>query len=99
MNLRATSFGPIERPNPQTINVGTGAEPSDRREVYFGEWKNVPIFDRSTLGKGDTIRGPAIIEEFGSTTPLAPDFEAVVDSLGNLVIKPIKLKGGSNEGG
>ena len=99
VNLRATSFGPIERPNPQTINVGTGAEPTDRRDVYFGEWKNVPIFDRSTLGKGDTIRGPAIIEEFGSTTPLAPDFEAVVDSLGNLVIKPIKLKGGSNEGG
>jgi N-methylhydantoinase A len=98
VNLRATSFGPIERPNPETIDVGTGAEATGRRDVYFGGWDNVPIFDRSTLGRGDTIRGPAIIEEFGSTTPLAPAFDATVDPLGNLVIKPTKPKGGSSEG-
>ena len=69
-----------------------------QREVYFDGWHDVPIFDRSTLGKGDTIQGPAIIEEFGSTTPLAPNFEVTVDDLANLVIKPTNPKGSSNEG-
>ena len=98
VNLRATSFGPIERPDPETIETGTGAEATGQREVYFDGWHDVPIFDRSTLGKGDTIQGPAIIEEFGSTTPLAPNFEVTVDDLANLVIKPTNPKGSSNEG-
>ena len=98
VNLRATSFGPIERPDPKTIDTGTGAEASGQREVYFDGWHDVPIYDRSTLGKGDTIQGPAVIEEFGSTTPLAPNFETTVDALANLVIKPTTPKGSSNEG-
>ena len=98
VNLRATSFGPIERPDPETIATGTGAEATGQRQVYFDGWHDVPIFDRSTLGKGDTIQGPAIIEEFGSTTPLAPNFEVTVDALANLVIKPTNPKGSSNEG-
>lgn len=98
VNLRATSFGPIERPDPKTIDTGAGAEASGQREVYFDGWHHVPIYDRSTLGKGDIIQGPAIIEEFGSTTPLAPNFEATVDALANLVIKPTNPKGSSNEG-
>ena len=98
VNLRATSFGPIERPDPETIATGTGAAATGQRQVYFDGWHDVPIFDRSTLGKGDTIQGPAIIEEFGSTTPLAPNFEVTVDALANLVIKPTNPKGSSNEG-
>ncbi|MEC8829114.1 MAG: hydantoinase/oxoprolinase family protein [Actinomycetota bacterium] len=95
INLRVTSFGPIERPNPRQIEAGTGAVETQRRKVYFGEWSEVPIYDRSQLGQGDSIQGPAVIEEFGSTTPIAPNFETVVDHLGNLIIKPNTLERGS----
>ena len=95
VNLRTTSFGPIERPDPEKISTGTGAVETHRREVYFDGWVDAPIFDRSTLGQGDNIQGPAIIEEFGSTTPLAPGFEATVDQLGNLIIRPTNPKRGS----
>jgi N-methylhydantoinase A len=32
------------------------------------------------------VRGPAIIEEYGSTVPLHPGFSSRVDGFGNLVI-------------
>ena len=35
---------------------------------------------------GDTFRGPAIIEEFGSTVPVHPGFTVRVDAFGNLVV-------------
>ena len=95
VNLRVTSFGPIERPNPRQIKAGTGAVETQHRDVYFGEWSEVPVYDRSQLGQGDSIQGPAVIEEFGSTTPIAPNFGAVVDELGNLIIRPNKFEGGS----
>jgi N-methylhydantoinase A len=95
VNLRVTSFGPIERPNPKQIKAGTGATEAQRRNVYFGKWSEVSVYDRSQLGQGDSIQGPAVIEEFGSTTPIAPNFGAVVDELGNLIIRPNKLEGRS----
>ena len=39
-----------------------------------------------TSRAGDTITGPAIIEEFGSTVPVHPGFVVRVDTFGNLVI-------------
>ena len=95
INLRVTSFGPIERPDPRQIEPGSGAVETQQRRAYFGEWSEVPIYDRSRLGQGDCIEGPAVIEEFGSTTPIAPNFETTVDRLGNLIIKPNKLERGS----
>ena len=44
------------------------------------------VWWRPDLLAGDTIEGPAIIEEFGSTVPVHPGFVVRVDTLGNLVI-------------
>ena len=41
---------------------------------------------RPTCCAGDTVEGPAVIEEFGSTVPVHPGFVVRVDALGNLVI-------------
>jgi N-methylhydantoinase A len=32
------------------------------------------------------VEGPAVIEEYGATVPLAPGFRAEVDRFGNLVV-------------
>src|ERR671912_209898 len=44
------------------------------------------VYWRPDLRADDTIRGPAVIEEFGSTVPVHPGFAVRVDAYGNLVV-------------
>jgi N-methylhydantoinase A len=39
------------------------------------------------------IPGPAIVSEMDSTTVVLPDYEATVDSVGNMLINPVRRKG------
>jgi N-methylhydantoinase A len=86
VNLRVTGIGPIRRPEIREIEAGDGAQQASTgtRSVYFDDWTDTPIYDRSRLGVGDIVPGPAIIEEFGSTVPVHPGFSAEVDRHGNL---------------
>jgi N-methylhydantoinase A len=45
------------------------------------------VFWRSDLQPGDRVRGPAVVEEFGSTVPVHPGFAAEVDTWLNLVVR------------
>ena len=45
------------------------------------------IYDRSRLGRGAAISGPAIIEEAGSTTVVFPGQRVTVDDYGNLHVE------------
>ncbi len=90
VNLRVTGVGPIQRPPIPEITAGGGTpEPRQRRQVYFDDWTDSAIYDRSTLRAGDIVHGPAIVEEFGSTAPIHPGFAATVDSFGNLIIEAL----------
>jgi N-methylhydantoinase A len=51
------------------------------------EW---PVYRRDLLEPGNRIDGPAIIEELTATTVVSPDFEAGVDSIGNLVLDAVE---------
>jgi N-methylhydantoinase A len=58
--------------------------------VYFHAtdgYVETPTFDRTLLLAGNHIAGPALIEEYASTTVLPPGDELEVDSFGNLVIR------------
>jgi N-methylhydantoinase A len=59
------------------------------RTVAFGS-KPEPIkckvYRRETLRAGQTIKGPAIVEQFDSTTVIAPRSRASVDAFGNLIV-------------
>ena len=55
----------------------------DAAEGYL----DTSIHQRSDLGAGAVVTGPAVIEEYGSTVPLHPRFTATVDALGNLVVR------------
>jgi N-methylhydantoinase A len=50
-------------------------------------WRDAPVYARAALAPGDAVAGPAVVEEYGSTLPLHPGFDAEVDRLGNLVIR------------
>lgn len=59
------------------------------RLVYFKEYRKMidcRIYDRSKLLAGNVVEGPAIVEEYDSTSVIFPGQKATVDEYGNLVI-------------
>ena len=60
----------------------------DTKYYYETEWHDAVIYDRSQLGVGTVIPGPAIIVEMDSTTLILPGHAATVDKVGNLLINP-----------
>ena len=56
--------------------------------VFMGDGRHeAPLYRRELLRAGDTLTGPAVIQEFGSTLPIHPGFTATVDELGNVVVR------------
>jgi N-methylhydantoinase A len=90
VNLRVSGIGPIRRPDlvelPPRSDGTVGAAVSGSRRVFFDDWVDTPTYDRPRLRPGDVVRGPAVIEEFGSTVPVHPGFEVTVDRFGNLLL-------------
>ncbi|MSP66563.1 MAG: hydantoinase/oxoprolinase family protein [Alphaproteobacteria bacterium] len=59
------------------------------RPVYFpeaGGFTDCPVYDRYALRAGDTLAGPAVIEERESTVVVLPGSRARVDAAGNIVV-------------
>lgn len=52
-----------------------------------GRWHDATIYDRSRLCFGDRVDGPAIVNELDSTTLILPGSHAMVDKVGNLLIR------------
>jgi len=89
VNLRVTGVGPIRKPALRQVAAGQGAEVArtGTRRVFFDDWVDAAVLDRSLLGAGDVVEGPAVLEEFSSTVPVHPGFAARVDTYGNLLIR------------
>jgi N-methylhydantoinase A len=92
VNLRVSGVGPIRRPEimPRPVAEEPGsAEPRSRRPVCFEAtdgYVDTPVYWRPDLTPGQSIDGPAIIEEFGSTVPLHPGFTARIDVYLNIIV-------------
>jgi N-methylhydantoinase A len=90
VSLRLTSVGRIAKPPPVPIEATGRAEPKARRPVYFAEadgYVDCPIYDRYALPAGASFAGPAVVEEFDSTTVVHPGFSVRVDEPGNLIVE------------
>ena len=92
VNLRLSAIVESGKPSIPEMPRGTGdggeALKSDRR-VYFRDERDVvacPVYDRERLGAGDAFRGPAIVEEWNTTTIVHPGQRLGVDDYGNLII-------------
>jgi N-methylhydantoinase A len=91
VNLCVSGFGLIERPQmPRLAGRPGNPAPKASRAVYFGtEFRDTPVFDRASLPAGGRVNGPAVVEEFGSTTVVFPGQSVEVDPHGILVIRSI----------
>ena len=91
VNLRVTGVGPLRKPELARLEAGDGdpggARSGERPTFFDGAWHDAPLYGRARLRACDRVPGPAVIEEFGSTVPVAPGFTATVDDLGNLLLR------------
>ncbi|MES2944409.1 MAG: hydantoinase/oxoprolinase family protein [Pseudomonadota bacterium] len=69
--------------------AGTLPQPKGSRRVVFGaQAVQAPVWPREALPAGFQLTGPAIIEEYSSTTVLLPGDRATVGVFGELMIRP-----------
>src|SRR5262249_60632663 len=90
---RAASAGLPRKPASEPIAKGEAVPPPQAlrgtRPVYFaeaGRHVDTPSYDRVQLVAGNRIDGPALIEEYASTTVVHPGDAVTVDAFGDLVI-------------
>ena len=91
VSLRSTVTGALSKPKLNTIKRGKSAPERTamrgKRPVYFdGRFRPTSIYDRARLLAGNRIDGPALIEEYASTTVLWPGDRLEVDPYGSLHI-------------
>jgi N-methylhydantoinase A len=74
--LHLSAFARLKRPDIARLPRAAGkAQPTHTRQIYLGGaggWIDALIFNRDALEPGFTGVGPAVIEEYGSTTVVWP---------------------------
>ncbi len=53
----------------------------------FDSVHETPTYDRAALLAGNEIAGPALVTQMDSTTLIPPEWRALVDGAGNLLIE------------
>lgn len=88
INVRTTVLGrmaPVRQPPPRARTPGAPRPIAHRQTFYRGEWVETPVYDRANMAIGGEIRGPAIVQQYDSTSVVPPGFVVHVDDGGNLV--------------
>lgn len=85
-NIRLAALGRLDRPD-NAPPERAEARPARERDVWFaGTPKPTAIIDRNSIAEGDSVRGPAIIEEVTSTTLLPPGWTARLIDGGHMTL-------------
>ncbi|MFC3959771.1 hydantoinase/oxoprolinase family protein [Halovivax cerinus] len=82
--------GVVESPTPDyRVDPADGDPRRGTRNVYFADrgFVETDIYARPAVPTGDTIDGPAIVEESSSTTLVPPESAATVTQFRNLLIE------------
>ena len=92
VSLHSSVIGQLERPRPERLATGeaTPSAPIEVRPVLFeldSGFVQTPVYARDKLMAGNQIKGPALIEEYASTTVVLPGDELTVSPYGDLIIK------------
>lgn len=90
VNARIIAYGITTKPEFRRFNLEeTAPEPRSERKVYFEStgWVNTGIYWREDLHAGNHITGPAIVEQYDSTTVVPPGWSLTVDGFLNLRLR------------
>jgi N-methylhydantoinase A len=91
VSLVSTAILPITQPTLEQLRrpVSQGKPAKGTRRVYFldvGDFVPASIYERRELAPGFTAAGPAVIEEYGSTTLVGPRDRFTIGVLGEIRI-------------
>jgi N-methylhydantoinase A len=92
VGLRVIAEGAAERPDLAAVSPvapeGTVPRPITHRLLHGPTgWASTPVWRREDLPVGFTLTGPAVIEEYGSTTLLGHGDAARIGALGEIAIR------------
>lgn len=87
VNLRATAT--VSREAPRVAYEGGGDPVVETREAYFpdGSRREATVYDRDRLAPGQSVAGPAVLEQAESTTVLPPEWVGTVETDGTLTAR------------
>src|SRR6185369_8185763 len=89
INWRVSGYGLLDKPKLSRVarRASGAAKAGDARSVVFnGRAEQCPVLYRDDLPANRVLSGPAIIEEYGSTTVVPPGFHAQLDDRGLLIM-------------
>ncbi len=90
VNLRVQATVPTSPPRIEALATReVVAEPVASRRVLLAGADSAcdcPVYDRTSLGPGTRLPGPAIVQEWTSTTLVGSDQQLEVDTYGNLIL-------------
>lgn len=91
VNVESTIAGHVDKPARMTIAEGTGAQATLKgtRPMVFnadGTKQDTPVYDGSAMGAGDTLHGPAVIEEVTTTIVVEPGWSVSLHETGVYVL-------------
>ena len=89
INVRARAIGMTSKPQ-MLVSASNGQTRESYRPVFISQdkgWIDTPVIQRDSLKCGDTVSGPAVIEELTSTVYLGLDDKLIVDDAENLIIE------------
>jgi N-methylhydantoinase A len=97
INIRVTGVGAVSQVQIREIERG-GADASHAikatTKALFWEsgsteptWYDTPVYRRDVLAAGNSFTGPAIVEQFDSTTVVGLGQRATVDPVGHIIIE------------
>ena len=91
VNCRLQAIGRVPKAFQKKMATGGSLAEAfkESRRVYFGledEWVETPVYSREQMPDGESINGPAIINEMSSTTVIHPGQTADIDTHGNIII-------------
>ena len=88
ITFKCTAVSAVESPQLPTLPASSGAATSTgQRQVVFEDGTvAADVYRRDDLADGDTLTGPALVEEAASVTVLKPGQTLRVDRHGNLII-------------
>lgn len=96
VNLRLTAIGPAAKPEFTKVEPGGRTPPTEShrgtrrvsllKEDGSTEAENYDVYRRERMMAENTVDGPAIIEEYASTTLVLSGYRALIDRYGNISI-------------
>ncbi|MFC4625236.1 hydantoinase/oxoprolinase family protein [Daeguia caeni] len=91
VNLESTIYGKIEKLRVPQYPAGGNIDQAlkGHRDAIFdqsGKATRTPVYDGAKFGAGDTIHGPAIIEEVTTTIVIEPDWTCTLHESGSYLL-------------